>query len=462
MDFKASAAKIVEAVGGKENIASLTHCVTRLRIVPKDESKVDKEALSGVEGVMKVVVAGGQYQAVIGPQVGDMFAAVQDVTGPLEQVKDAVPAVKEKRTVGSVLKGILDTIVACFVPAIPVIAGAGMIKVLAVMLNYFGLLSTESTTYMILNNVIGDGVFYFLPFFVAYNAAKKMEVNPLLAMALAALIQTPKFLDLANLGRAVTLFRLPVDVIDYSAQAIPMILGVLLLKYVDKFAEKVSPKVVAIFLRTMIDLLVVGSVMLLVLGPVSMFLTNAVLDLCKGMMNMGWLAVGVNALIFPLLVLTGTHNATIPLIVQLFASQGFDPIFLVSGLAVNIAQAGAACAAALKTKNRNLRATGLSATLSALLGITEPALYGVNLRMKKPFITMMIGAFIGGCYCGLIHLAAPAFATPSLLTFAIFVPQGSSILLGLSGVLVSFAAAFILTWIVGFKDLPADETENKE
>ena len=165
---------------------------------------------------------------------------------------------------GSVLKGILDTIVACFVPAIPVIAGAGMIKVLAVMLNYFGLLSTESTTYMILNNVIGDGVFYFLPFFVAYNAAKKMEVNPLLAMALAALIQTPKFLDLANLGRAVTLFRLPVDVIDYSAQAIPMILGVLLLKYVDKFAEKVSPKVVAIFLRTMIDLLVVGSVMLLV------------------------------------------------------------------------------------------------------------------------------------------------------------------------------------------------------
>ena len=460
MSFKESAVQIVEAVGGKDNIKNLTHCVTRLRFVVKDESKVDKEALGSAEGVMKVVVASGQYQAVIGPKVGEMFSEVQAVVGPLENA-DPEPAVKEKRTVGSVLKGILDTVVACFVPAIPVIAGAGMIKVLAVMLSYFGVLSSDSTTYTILNNVIGDGVFYFLPFFVGYNAAKKMDVNPILAMALAAILVHPSFLALADLETPVTLFGIKLSVIDYSSQAIPMILGVLLLKYVDKLSAKICPAVVSIFLRSMIDLLIVAPIMLLVLGPISDALTNGVLSLCQSMMSLGWLAVGINALIFPLLVLTGTHNATIPLIVQMFASQGFDPIFLVSGLAVNIAEAGAACAVALKTKNRDLRSTGLSATLSALLGITEPALYGVNLRMKRPFITMMIGAFIGGCYCGLIKLAAPAFATPSVLTFAIFTPTGSSVLLALSGVVISFAAAFILTWIIGFKDLPATPKANE-
>lgn len=452
MDFKESAAQIVEAIGGKENIRNLTHCVTRLRFVVNDESKVDKEALGNVEGVMKVVVASGQYQAVIGPKVKQMFEAVQAEVGPIENT--AAPAPMQERTVGGFFKGVLDTIVACFVPAIPIIAGAGMIKVLAVLLGYAGILSTDSTTYTLLNGIIGDGVFYFLPFFVAYNAAKKMEVNPLLAMALAAIILHPNFTALANAETPVTFLGIPVQVMDYSAQAIPLILGVLLLKYVDKFAEKVSPAVVSIFLRSMIDLLIVAPIMILVLGPISMFLSNALFGLCQAIQGWGPAAVGINALIFPLMVLTGTHNATIPLIIQMFSTQGFDPVFLVSGLAVNIAQAGAACAVALKTRNKELRATGLSATLSALLGITEPALYGVNLRMKKPFITMMLGAFIGGVYCGFIHLVAPAFATPSILTFAIFCPQGTSILVGFSAVLVSFAAAFVLTWLVGFDDLP--------
>ncbi|MCF0116059.1 MAG: PTS transporter subunit EIIC, partial [Erysipelotrichaceae bacterium] len=331
--------------------------------------------------------------------------------------------------------------------------GAGMIKVLCVLLSFAGILDAGSTTYTLLNDVIADGVYYFLPFFVAHNAAKKMGVNPLTAMALAAIILHPKFLALAGAEMPVTLFGLPVQVIDYSTQAIPMILGVLLLKYVDKFAEKVSPSIVSIFLRTMIDFLIVAPIMLLVLGPISMGLSNALFAACTAMMSWGWLAVGINALIFPLMVLTGTHNATIPLIIQMFTTQGFDPIFLVSGLAVNIAEAGAACAVALKTKNVELKSTAFSATLSAMLGITEPALYGVNLRLKRPFIAMMIGSFIGGCFCGLIGLAAPTFATPSILTCAIFVPAGKNFLLGFLGVLVSFAAAFVVTWIMGFEDI---------
>ena len=153
------------------------------------------------------------------------------------------------------------------------------------------------------------------------------------------------------------------------------------------------------------------------------------------------------------MVLTGTHNATIPLIIQMFATQGFDPIFLVCGLAANMAEGGAALAVAIKTKNKTLKATSFSATFSALLGITEPALYGVNLRMKRPFISMLIGAFVGGCFCGLLGLQAPAFVTPSLITCALLVPSGKSVLLGFLAAALSFIATFIIAYIIGFEDL---------
>lgn len=153
--------------------------------------------------------------------------------------------------------------------------------------------------------------------------------------------------------------------------------------------------------------------------------------------------------------MTGTHNATIPLIIQMFANQGFDAIFLPCGMAANIAEAGAACAVALKTKNRELRSTGLSATLSALLGITEPALYGVNLRMKRPFFAMLAGALIGGAYIGLVGLTAPAFVTPSVLTIAVFMGNGVNFLLGLSTIPLTFLVTFAITWVMGFEDLPA-------
>ena len=455
MNFKDSAIQVVKAIGGKENVSNITHCVTRVRLVLKDETKVDMETLKTIPGISNVVVSGGQYQLVIGAKVNEMYDAVVQEVGTIEVKEEKAP--EQKKGVVGFLKGALDTVISCFVPFIPVIAGAGMLKVVCVLLSYAGIIEAGSTTYTLLNDVIADGVYYFLPFFVAHNAAKKMGVNPLTAMAFAAVILHPKFLALLDSETPVTFFGLPVQVIDYSTQAIPMILGVWLLKYVDKFAEKISPSVISIFSRTLIDLIVVAPIMILVLGPISMGLSNALFAACTAMMSWGWIAVGINALIFPLMVLTGTHNATIPLIIQMFMTQGYDPIFLVSGLAVNIAQGGAACAVALKTKNKVLKSTALSATVSAVLGITEPALYGVNLRLKRPFISMMIGAFIGGCFCGILGLAAPTFATPSLLTCAIFVPAGKNMLLGFLAVLVSFAITFALTWVIGFKDLEADE-----
>ena len=453
MDMKKLAAELVEKVGGKENISGITHCVTRLRFVVKDADKVDVEGIKNLDGVLDLILSSGQHQVVIGPKVDEAYKEVIALVGDTG-VAPVADKPKEKLTLKSAGKAVLDTVVSCFTPAIPIIAGSGMIKVLVVLLSYAHLLENGSTTYTILNT-IGDGIFYFLPIVVAINAARKMNVDMFTSVALACIILHPTLLGLGDAGTTVPFLCFNMPIMDYSAQALPLIFGVWLLKYVDKFADKVSPSIVKVFLRPMIDLLIVAPVILLVVGPVSMSISNVLFAACAAMQSWGPIAVAINAFLFPLMVLTGTHNATIPLIIQMFATQGYDPIFLVCGLAANMAEAGAACAVAVKTKNKSLRSTGFTATLSALLGITEPALYGVNLRMKRPFISMLIGATLGGLYCGFVGLQAPAFVTPSLLTIAILVPQGVNYLLGLSCVPVCFGITFLVTYVIGFEDLPA-------
>lgn len=446
---------IIDLVGGTDNISSVTHCVTRLRLVLKDESKADKAAVKNLDGVISTVESGGQFQVVLGPTVGDVYKEAIKITGDKETapVEDA-PAPKG---IKGYLKAALDTLIACFVPSIMVIAGAGMIKVLAVLLATLGVISTDSATYTVLNGIIGDGVFYFLPFLVAHNAAKKMNVDVMISMALAAIILHPNLLALGETGTSVTFLAFGMKIVDYSTQALPVILGVWLLKYVDKFADKVSPNLVKVFLRPMIDLLVVGSIMLLIIGPASLVLGDFFMAFCDFCNRFGWLAVGINAAIFPFMVLTGTHNATIPLLVQMFATQGFDNIFLPSGMAANIAEAGAAGGVALRTKNKKLRGTAISASVSGLFGITEPALYGVNLPLKRPFVAMIIASAIGGCIMGLVKLTAPTFVTPSVLTAPLFVSMCPNIILGILSIPLTYFIAFGLAFFLGFEDKPEDE-----
>lgn len=404
---------------------------------------------------MGVARSSGQFQVIIGPEVAAMYSELMktlNIEEPSGEKK------KEKMTIKGVCKNALDTLISCFVPAISVIAGSGMIKVLAVLLSYAGIIQTDSSTYVVLN-AIGDGVFYFLPFFVAYNAAKKMNVDIFLSMVIAAVLLHPDISALGEAGSYVGFFGMGMKIVDYSAQALPVIFGVWLLKYVDRYADKFSPNIVKVFLRPMISLLIVVPVMLLLIGPATALLGDGFAVICNIMNEWGWLAVGINAALFPIMVLTGTHNATIPLLVQMFATQGFDSVFLPSGMAANIAEAGAAGAVAFKTKSKSLRGIAVSASFSALLGITEPALYGVNLRLKKPFAAMLLGSALGGCYIGLIGLSAPTFVTPSILTAPIFMGAGVNFLLGLSSIPVVYFITFFITYIIGFEDV-TDENGN--
>lgn len=453
MKYKNLAESIIRYVGGKENISSVSHCVTRLRFVLRDESLVDTDGLENEQGIIGLVRSSGQFQIIIGPEVDQVYKEVQKFVGDSVTSEAPVMEKQEGNKVVNLAKQGLDTMISCFVPAIPVIAGSGMIKVLVVLLSFAGLITPESSSYIILN-MIGDAVFYFLPLIVCYNAAKKMNVDIFLALAVGAILLHPTLLTLGDEGTTASLFGIGVKIINYSSQALPAILGVWLLKYVDKFADKISPSIVKVFLRPMISLLIVAPIMLIIIGPATAVIGDGFFALVNIMNKWGWVAVGLNAALFPIMVLTGTHNVTIPLLVQMFATQGFDAIFLPSGLAANIAEAGAAGAVAFKTKNKALKGTAISATVSALLGITEPALYGVNLRLKRPFVAVLLGSLLGGCYIGFLGITAPTFVTPSLLTIPIFAGTVSNFILGLTSIPVTFLITFVITYMIGFEDIP--------
>ena len=456
MDYKKTGQEILAKVGGKDNVKSLSHCYTRLRFSLADDSKANANAIEKIDGVMSVKNAGGQFQVIIGTEVDKVYKEILPMIGE----GSAVSEDKKPKSIKDMANGVLDVFISCFTPIIPLIAGCGMIKVLLAVLLNFGVLKDTSSTYQILN-FIGDSVYYFLPIFVGYTAAKKMDTDAFLGMALGAILLHPNFTAMAVDGAAYTHFlSAPVKLVSYSAQALPVILSVWLMKYVNNFFEKVCPNMVKVFLRPMLTLLVTAPIMLVVIGPIGSIMGDYFQGFCDVMNKWGWIAVGINAAIFPILVLTGMHNALIPLMIQMFAMQGFDPVLVPSGLVANIAEGGAAAAVAVRSKNKKTKGTAISATISALFGITEPALYGVNLKYKRPFVAVLLGSLIGGCFAGLCGVTAYSFVAPSILSLPIFAGgDGSSFIWAVVTVPVSFAVTFAIAWVLGFKEDEVEETE---
>lgn len=456
MDYLKTAKGILANIGGQENINQLSHCYTRLRFNLKDQSIVNTQAIKDLEGILDVVEASGQFQVVVGPQVDKVYKEIMGLTN-LQHNDHTDNKPKEKLTVKSAVNKVLDIFIGCFTPIIPVIAGCGMIKVLCAVLLTLGILTAENSTYQILS-FVGDSVFYFLPLFVGYTAAKKMDTDPFIGMVLGAILLHPNFSAMGADGATYTSFlTLPVRIASYSAQALPVILCVWVMKYINNFAEKVSPSIVKVFLRPMITILVMVPIMLVVVGPLGAILGDYFQGFCDVMNQWGWIAVGLNAAIFPFLVLTGMHNALIPLMIQMFATQGFDPVLVPSGLVANIAEGGAAFGVFMKSKNKGVKGTALSASVSALFGITEPALYGVNLRFKKPFIMMLIGSLVGGCLAGLMGVTAYSFVSPSIVSLPIFAGKGSSFIWAIISAIFTFIFTAIITWLFGYKDEKGDD-----
>lgn len=446
MNVKETATAIVELIGGKENIAHLEHCSTRLRFTLKDNSLVQKDALEKVDGVIGVR-QNVQCQVIIGNDVVEVYDEVMNVLGH-ELTADGGSEGKQKQSWGAVL---LDFIISIFQPLIPAVAGGGVLKSLLLLVSVTGLMDNTSQTYQILN-LIGGAPLYFLPILVAITTANKLKVNQLVAVSAVGALILPELTTLLTDGAAFMGFGL--QNIAYASQVFPAILTVLFYAQIEKLFTRISPKPIRIFFVPMMSLVITVPVALLILGPlgfeVGTIFSAAIIWLYA---HLGWVATGILAAVLPLMVVTGMHKAMIPYAVSSMSEMGAELLYLPASLAHNIAEAGACFAVSVRTKDQKLRSTAVSAGISALFGITEPALYGVTILHKRVLYGVMASSLVGGAVAGLFAIKAFALVGPGLASITMFVDEANpmNLVWALVTLGVSFAVSFVLVLFL-FKD----------
>lgn len=455
MDYKKMAEQILTGVGGSENVLMLTHCATRLRFNLADESKTDDSAIQKIQGVSGISNKGGQYQVIIGSDVAEPFKELKNM-GVGGESEAQVP--KQKKKLGSML---VDTLSGIFTPILPAITGAGMLKALLALLPLVGV-DAASGTYQIIS-ILADGAFYFLPVILAWSAAQKFQCNPCLAITLGAILVHPNLITLLAGEETIRLFSIPVKSYTYSYTVIPIILIVWFMSYVEKYAYKYTPKSMRYFLAPMLTFVITGVIGLIVLGPIGGFAGDYLVLLTDYLIDHARLATMLIFGIFqPLIVLTGMHHGFTPITVGLFATYGFDPILFPASLASNMAQAGSSFAVAIRAKDRDVRSQAGSAGLTALMGITEPALFGVNIRYKKPLYACMIAGGVSATFACFAGLKAYANATPGLASIAMFIGEDKyNILWAVITIAISVVVSFAVTWILGGDYLKSAEEEEK-
>ena len=456
MDNHKIALQIIDGVGGKENVSGLTHCFTRLRFVLKDESKVSKDKVSSIEGVIQVVEASGQFQVVLGNKVEEIYDEIMPLLESTATEDD-----EQDKKVGIGTK-ILNVVTAIFTPTIPAIAASGMLKgILAVAaligLNVYHVDIKTFNTYIILN-AASDALFYFMPVILARSAAKVFKTNEYIAMTLGATLCYPTLVELMTGKKAVTLFGIGITKANYVSSVVPIIIAVFVLAYVEKFVKKIMPDVLKIIMVPTLSLLIMVPATLMIFGPIGIYIGNAVNWAYHYIMNLSPILLGAFVGgIWCVLVIFGAHRAIIPIGINDVAKTGRQNLLAFAG-AANFSQAGAALGVFFKTKNKNLKTVAASATVTALFGITEPAIYGANLRLKKPMVYAVISGALGGALMGWGGSYGNAFANQGVLTIPVYASAGTkAFICYILGCLIAFGGACILTVILGFNDLPSDE-----
>lgn len=460
MDYQAIAKEILKDVGGKDNIVDVTHCYTRLRFVLKDTKQANKEVLLQTEGVISVVESGGQYQVVLGNKVAHVYNALEPL---LAQQLTTKTSTKEKNSLGN---RILNTVAAIFTPVVPAIAASGMLKgilAIAVMVanNFYQVDLKPLNTYIILS-AASDALFYFMPVILGYSAAKVFKTNEYIAMVIGATLCYPTIVSLMTEESAVTLFGLHVTKANYVSTVIPIILAIFMLAYVQRFLEKVIPEVLKIIMVPTLSLLLMIPATLLLFGPIGIYLGDGVNWLYYYIMNLSPILLGgFIGGIWCVLVIFGAHRGLVPIGINDVARTGRQNLLAFAG-AANFSQAGAAFGVFVRTKNKDLKAVAASATVTALFGITEPAIYGANLRLKKPMIYAVASGAAGGALMGWDGSYGTAFANQGLLTIPVYAEAGTkAFICYLLGCGIAFFGAFLLTIFLGFNDLPLDESRQE-
>lgn len=467
MDYTKVGKQILERLGGKDNVVNLVHCMTRLRFTLKDESIVDDELVKKTKGVMGIMKKSGQYQIIIGNEVGAVHKEICKMGNfqNTKNIKNDKP--KEKQ---GIVATILDVISGCMAPVIPALIGAAMMKVLLTVSPMMGILDSASQTYQLLS-VIGDGAFFFMPVLIGISAANKFNTNPYYAASLALILLHPNFIAMMSganeAGATIKFFDLiPVTYAFYPYSVLPIILGVWVLSYTERFIDKITPAITKNFLKPMLVMLVTAPIVMVVVGPVGAIFGEVLSSILYFIHDkLGFIAIGLVAGIYPFVVMAGMHHAFTPIKISMIATAGYEGFVCISEFCSNMAQGAASLAVSLKTKNKDLKQTAGSSAFSALVaGITEPALYGVTVRLKKPMLGACIGAATGGLVGGFFQLKAFGVATPALVTIPQYIENGrpESFLYILITAAVTIGVSFIATYLIGFEDIVDEEEEEIE
>ncbi|HFD0862079.1 TPA: beta-glucoside-specific PTS transporter subunit IIABC [Enterococcus faecium] len=457
MDVKKTAVEIVKAVGGTQNIQSATHCMSRLRLVLKNDSLADDSEVENIDGVKGIMKQGGQYQIIIGGEVSEVFNHLPKGLRNDEDVED----LKQDKSIKGYLSAIFDYISGSLTGALPVILGGGMVKLLVAIL---GLMNLGNNPTVEVLNIIGDVGFYFLPIYVAYVAATKINTDIVLSMAVSAILLHPSLIAALS-GDGLSFFGLPIYATSYASAVIPPLFATWVLKMVLKGVDKITPGWTKSIFRPMLVLMITIPIVLIVFAPLGAIIGEGLVKITEVSQSFSpWLTMTVLAALMPLLIMTGMHHAFDPIMFANFAGPGYDGLFLPLMLATNFALTGSIIAVALKTKNTKFKTVAVSSAISAgVAGITEPGLFGVVLRLKRPLFASMIGSGIAGLFVGIFNIKSYALASPGLIAMIQFIdPDGSSNFMNAVIVaVIGLVSGFIFTYLLGFEGIE-DTTDKSE
>lgn len=464
-NFKETAKRIIDLSGGKANISNALHCATRVRFNIKNFDLVNSDGLKELSKVLGVVKVGDQLQIIIGAEVNHVFDEVTILLneGTEEKQPEALPDKGKRNIFKSIGLGMLDGLSGTMGPVIPAIVACALFKMFAAILgpDLLNVLPVESDIYTLLT-FVGDAGFYFFPVIVGYSAAKKFGVTPVLGILLGAILIHPTLVQMVTEGAKFTVFGVPVYMLDYSGTIIPTILSVWVMSYVEKFFNTYIHSSIRSVFAPAFTILVMLPLALCLIGPAGAFLGNYVVNGLLGLQNyVGFLGIAIISALYPILVMTGMHMVLITALFQIFATQGWDGFAGPALCYASFSVMGVALGAFFRLKDKSQKSLAASYAITAIVaGTSEPVIYGICTRYKKPFIGLMAGGFAGGLYGGITNVISATLVPSSSVTATLaFVGKSTSNLYnGIIASLIALVVAAACTYLFGFeKDEPGLE-----